>query len=418
LSATAEQFGFGPFVVDVSASRVLRDGAALKLRPQAFQVLRALMENSGQWVSCDRLIHEAWDGSHVSRHTVSVTVAELKNALKEYGSWIECRPKIGYRLESPKSDELIKTAWHFWNRRTREGFTRAIELFEQAAHENEADSRAHDGLALSWLVLGTYGMRAPREIYPKYLEAFTRAVEHGGMTPELMGTHGHALHMFERRLEEAEAELLQSLQDRPTSVAYIRMAIFCSSVKRPDDALHYVELARKADPLWPSLPATEVIIRFCRREFEEAARCVTEALELHPYLLLGRAFCAQALEFAGKTEQALEQYRFGRVVFPDVTWLLALEATCLARDGRRKEARAIADGLKARRKSEYVDAYYMALLMQALGKRDDAFEELARAVAENSAALYLIDVDPQMDSLRQDARFEAIRGTIVPRTTA
>ncbi len=413
MPAIAEQFEFGPFHVDTVASQLLRDGVAMKLRPQAFQVLRALVQNSGQWVSCDRLIAEAWEGHHVSRHTVSVTVGELKNVLQEYGTWISCRPKIGYRLESPRSDELIKTGWHFWNRRTREGFAKALESFEAAARENDSDPRAYEGIAVSWLMPGTYGMRAPREIYPKYLAAYNRAVLLGGLTPDLRGMHGHALHMFERKLPEAEGELLQSLEERPNSAAgYIRLAIVYATMNRLDDALDVVNQAHKADPLWPLWPATEVIIRFCRREFDEAARCVKKALELHPYLLLGRAFCAQALEYAGKTAEALEQYRFARVVYPDIAWLGALEAACLARNGRQKEARKILEELQQRRGTEYVDAYYMTLLTEALGKRDDAFKELARAVEENSASLYILDVDPQMDSLRGDPRFPELRSRL------
>jgi len=407
---TAEQLEFGPFLVDMTNSRLLRDGVPMKLRLQAFSVLRTLVQNSGQWVSCDRLISESWDGQHVSRHTVSVTVAELKNALKEYGHWISCRPKIGYRLESPLSEELIKTAWHFWSRRTREGFARALECFEQAARENASDARAYEGIAVSWLMPATYGMRAPREVYPGFLGAYNRAVALGGLTSNIRSIHGHALHMFERKFREAEAEFLQSLREQPGSAStWIRLAILYATMGRLDDALHAVNQGQEVDPLWPMGPATEVIIRFCRREFDAAARCVSKALELHPYLLLGRAFCAQALEYAGQTEDALAQYRFARVVYPDVPWLGALEATCAARNGRAREARKILAELQTARESSYVDAYYMALLMEALGKRGEAFAELERAVGENSAALYILDVDPQMDLLREDERFAGIR---------
>ena len=413
MPVTAQQFEFGPFLVDTASSRVLRDGVAMKLRPQAFQVLRTLVQNTGQWISCERLIAEAWDGNHVSRHTVSVTVGELKNSLEEYGDWISCRPKIGYRLESPRSDELIKTGWHFWNRRTREGFEKALESFQQAALENDSDPRAYEGIAISWLMPGTYGMRAPREIYPRYLTAYNRAVALGGITPDLRGMHGHALHMFERKLPEAELELLQSLHEKPKSAnPYIRLAILYATMNRLDEALDVVNQAHNVDPLWPLWPATEVIIRFCRREFDAAARCVKKALELHPYLLLGRAFCAQALEYAGKTEEALEQYSFARVVYPDVAWLGALEAACLARNGRQREAGKILEELQLRRQTEYVDAYYMTLLLEALGKRADAFRELERAVEENSAALYILDVDPQMDSLRGEPRFSELRNRL------
>ena len=68
------------------------------------------------------------------------------------------------------------------------------------------------------------------------------------------------------------------------------------------------------------------------------------------------ALCAQALEYAGCTAEALEQYRFARVVFPDVAWLGGLEAACLARNGKQAEARKILQELERRRKTEYVDA--------------------------------------------------------------
>ena len=61
------------------------------------------------------------------------------------------------------------------------------------------------------------------------------------------------------------------------------------------------------------------------------------------------------------------------------------------------------------RGSEYVDAYFMALLLEALGLRAKAFHELERAVDENSAALFTLDVDPKLDSFRDDRRFSRLR---------
>jgi hypothetical protein len=46
----------------------------------------------------------------------------------------------------------------------------------------------------------------------------------------------------------------------------------------------------------------------------------------------------------------------------------------------------------------------MALLQEALGNIDAAFGELARAEQENSAALYMVEVDPKLDRLRPDPR--------------
>ena len=94
---------------------------------------------------------------------------------------------------------------------------------------------------------------------------------------------------------------------------------------------------------------------------------------------------------------------------PDLPWLAALEATCLANHGRTSEASKILEELNQIRAATYVDAYYMALLNDALGNRDGAFQELGRAVEENSTMLYILDLDPKLDELRKDARFLPLR---------
>ena len=102
----------------------------------------------------------------------------------------------------------------------------------------------------------------------------------------------------------------------------------------------------------------------------------------------------------GKLEEALEQYQLGSVMSPNLPWTRALEATCLAKMDRVEDARRILADLERMRQTEYVDAYYMAMLRDALGQRAEAFEELERAGHENSAFLYSIDVDPKIEALR------------------
>ena len=66
----------------------------------------------------------------------------------------------------------------------------------------------------------------------------------GGLTPDLRAMHGHALHIFERKLPEAEAELLQSLREKPKSAnTYIRLAIVYATMNRLDEALDVVNQA-------------------------------------------------------------------------------------------------------------------------------------------------------------------------------
>jgi hypothetical protein len=54
----------------------------------------------------------------------------------------------------------------------------------------------------------------------------------------------------------------------------------------------------------------------------------------------------------------------------------------------------------------YVSSYYVAAIPAALGARDQAFARLDRAVGERSHGLTLLLVDPGVDPLRSDRRFD------------
>jgi DNA-binding winged helix-turn-helix (wHTH) protein len=401
---TLAEISIGPFVIDTASSRLRRDGAEIRLRPQAFQALEVLLKHAGRAVSYDQMIAEAWKGTHVSRHTVDVTVGEAKKTLGEYGHWITHRPKAGYRLEVPTSEELVRKGWHFLNRRTREGAERAIECFEHAAADCPTDARAFEGLSTCYIMLATFGMQPPDDVYPKFLETHERAVTLGGLRPELRCNRAHGLHLFEQQLPESEAEFAETIREKPSlGTAYVRVALLYATLGRLDASVEMLGKGAELDPLLPTLPATAVQVRFWRREFDLAIALGKQAVELHPYLQIGRVNYAQALEFSGRLGEALAQYQLASVMSPDLPWLRALEGTCLAKMGRAAEAHEILDELEHLRRSEYVDAYYAAVLRQALGHTPEAVAELERAVDENSAFLYSMNVDPKMDAFRRES---------------
>ncbi len=413
MRVSAGQIAFGPFCLDTEAPRLLRDGMELELRPQALHALRVLVQSSGRCVDYSEMISAAWHGISVSRHTVAVTVGEVKKALKEFGGWISYHPKLGYRLDVPQSEDLIRNGWHYWQRHTREGFEKALNCFEQAVHNSSTDFRAYEGLSRTYLMLATFAMRPPRETYLKFLEAHQKAVDLTGLTPELRGDRAQALHIFELKLDEAERELLAAQSENPrTAGVYIRLAVLYATMKRFDDALRVLERAYEVDGLWPILPAAEILVRCCRGEFELAVACGKRGLDLHPYFSLGRSHYAQALEFAGRLDEAIEEYRLACVMSPDFARLRAEQARCLARAGRTSEATAMLEALEELRRTEYVDAYPMAFVYDALNRKEQALQELERAVSEGSPHLFMLDVDPRMNGLRTNARFIRIRNKV------
>jgi DNA-binding winged helix-turn-helix (wHTH) protein/tetratricopeptide (TPR) repeat protein len=405
-----EPIALGPFLVDLATTRLLRDGVEFELRPRAFRALKVLIENPGRLVGYEQMMQQAWDGTHVSKHTVAVTIGEIKHVLGEYGSWINCQPKFGYRLEIPQSEALIRRGWHYWNLCTEVGYQNALRCFGEAAAADGADFRAFEGISSTYMMLAGFLLRAPRDIYGPFLEAHERAVALCGLTPELRLDRAFARYIFERNVPEAEAELLAIQPVRPNSVhLYIRLALICLGSGRIDEARARMRQAQATNALTPELAFLGTIVRLLGREFAEAVEWGKSTLDLHPASQIGRAFYADALDYAGQPEESLAQYRLARTLSPDILWIRADEARFLALHHRVGEAVAMFAELQRVRENQYVDAYHIALLLDALGKRDEAFRELERAYEENSYALLFAGLDAKADGLRSDPRFALLQ---------
>jgi tetratricopeptide (TPR) repeat protein len=400
----------GPFTVDLLNARVYNDGCELRLRPQVFQVLRFLIQNPGRLIDYEEMLQGAWAGARVSRHTVAVTLGELKSELGECGYWVTVRQGHGYTLAIPESEHYMRFGRHFRNQFTGAGLENATQYFERATRIEGANSRAWEALAGAWLDMGFLSIRAPRDVRKSFLQAYQRALALRGLTPGLQLSRALSLVLFERKLAESESELLRvrGAGSNLTEV-YVHLASVYYMRGRAEEALEEIRQAEKADVLSPLLAFAKPRLLLFHRDVEAAIASAKRAVDLYPNSFLTHLNYADALDFGGDTAEALDQYRIAGTVAPDVPWIRAAEARCLARQGRTREALRILADLKRNRKTEYVDACRLAFLLEALGRRDEAFEELERACAENSSMLCWLDLDTQSDTLRNDSRFVALR---------
>jgi tetratricopeptide (TPR) repeat protein len=87
---------------------------------------------------------------------------------------------------------------------------------------------------------------------------------------------------------------------------------------------------------------------------------------------------------------------------------LAWLGQAYARNGQKDEAQKILARLTEEAKSRYVSAYSFALMFIALGDKDRAMDAMERAYREGAGNdIFLIKVDPMLDDLRGQPRFEA-----------
>ena len=88
-----------------------------------------------------------------------------------------------------------------------------------------------------------------------------------------------------------------------------------------------------------------------------------------------------------------------------------------AASGNRIEAQRALDQLSELAMRRYVPAYEVALVHAALRERDRAMVWLERAYQERGGWLVYLRVDPRLDPLQSDARFqELLRRVGIPTT--
>src|ERR1043166_11795 len=149
------------------------------------------------------------------------------------------------------------------------------------------------------------------------------------------------------------------------------------------------------------------------RRFKEADAVIKKALEIDPGFAYAHWIYSILLQVNGDLQGARTQYATARARENDAQ-AIALRAQLGAKMGRREEAVQALATLEELGKRQYVEAYYRALLYISLGQKDQAVSALEQSYAERDGDdIGVIKVDPLLDSLHGDPRFEALVQKVV-----
>lgn len=97
-------YEFGRFRVNTGDRVLLRDQEVVPLTPKVFDILLALVENSGQVISKDGLMKKVWPDSFVEEGNLTQNISLLRKALGEGQNghqYIETVARRGYRFVAP-----------------------------------------------------------------------------------------------------------------------------------------------------------------------------------------------------------------------------------------------------------------------------------------------------------------------------
>jgi len=94
-------YEFGPFRLIPSERQLLRSNQPVSLTGKSFDLLVALVENSGRLVEKKELLKRIWPDSFVEEANLSVNMSALRRALGEGPDdhqFVDTVPRHGYRF--------------------------------------------------------------------------------------------------------------------------------------------------------------------------------------------------------------------------------------------------------------------------------------------------------------------------------
>ncbi|MGH9712793.1 MAG: protein kinase domain-containing protein [Candidatus Acidiferrales bacterium] len=298
---------------------------------------------------------------------------------------------------------------HHWNRWTEEGFYKAIEYFQQAVEKDPGYALAYTGLADSYVLLGWNSYLLPKEAFPKAKLAATRALQ---LDPDLGEAHtslAAVLWLHDWRWQEAETEFKRSLALNPAyPTANHWYAEYVMTMGCRSGAIARMKKCQELDPLSLIISVAIGWAFYNDRRYNDAIEQLRRTVELDPnypvtYWILGLLHRKM-----GRLEPAIADGEKGVKLSGGSILMRAALAQTFAAAGKKNKALQILDELTKLAKEKYVASYHLAGIHIGLEEDDRAMECLEKSYEEHSHWLIYLHMDPGMDSLRADARFQEL----------
>jgi len=174
------------------------------------------------------------------------------------------------------------------------------------------------------------------------------------------------------------------------------------------EAIQRMKKSQELDPLWLIISAAIGWAFYMARQYEESIEQLRRTVELEPNYPVTYWILGLSLRKRGRYELAIAEGEKGVQLSGGSPLIKAALAQTLAIAGRESEAHQIVDELANLAKQKYVASYFFAGIYAGLGENDRAIAYLEKAFEEHSHWLIYLHIDPSMDSLRSNPRFEEL----------
>jgi TolB-like protein/Flp pilus assembly protein TadD len=320
--------------------------------------------------------------------------------------------------ENLEAHQLYLKGRYFWNKRTGSDVEKSIDYFNQAIAADPKHALAYAGVADAYALLPAVTAVSPRECFSKAEAAARKALELDDTLAEAHSSLAASLCYYDFDYAQAAREFQRAIELNPNYATAHQWygIVFWATLGKFDEAISEVKRALELDPLSLIINADLGRTYYFARRYDEAVEQLHKTLEMDSNFYFAHRHLGCVLEVKGDFPTAIAQYQKARELNDDPR-VLALLGHVFAVSGNKSEAIKILDQMKALAQGRYVSAYSFALLYLGLGDKNEALHWLEQSYQDRFPEITRIKVEPLLDPLRGDPRFQALAEKVVPRET-
>ena len=294
-------------------------------------------------------------------------------------------------------------------KRAAPALQKAIQYFRDAIELDPLYAPAYAGLAECYVPLAFYGHLRPSEAWPKVRAASLQALEIDPTLAEAQTALERARTLIEWDLFGTEQEFRTTIQHAPDyGRARQCLAENLVATGRFDEAAAQIERALESDPLALAMNAAVGLIGYFGRSYDLAIEQLLKTIEMDAHFYPAHWYLGLVYEQKREFASAVSELREAAELSDNGPIIVASLAAVLAAAGESEQARHLLEELRQVSASKYVPQLFTAVVLSRLGDRGAALDCLEQAYVDRCPWLLFAMVDPKLDQLRREPRFDTL----------